>query len=1166
MIFFGLAIHFDWVEDLSPRAANRPKSVMKNSLLRGIPNHKHRDKFYFYPIAWLIWSYKLTYRDCLLGIPGTGTRKNGWEGPLLKTNLDAVILLKFHTLLFKIAVLVAVLCTVIILPVNYTAGCNSETLGVGTCTLHEAQSVGFVRTTIAHVPDKIYNNNDNATPEDLEISASSILSAIKGDAINVKTTNSSTAYIPVTTVNKFWVADQTWRVFATMSCCLVIYVFTFYLLHIEWIENIALRRAFFLEANHHKQRMRELNKLELDFFSKRKKEANRSHADGASDSDGPNDENKTTIPPFMTHPEIRETPPSVGIYSVLYKLPQSMITYDTDGATQVERQLVATSKFFEDIIPPQPGYSSSVVAVTVIPNARLVAIAWTKWTKCEIKLQTLRHIGKLIAENEGKLNTHLQEQKKKLSRLLTTPTDDGQHNKNDQDTMLKPTALKPSVDIESINSEGVEVTADQPVTTDTANDIMSLPEEDRARNSHQSDIFRYEDFDVEEYAKSLGFCDELENMVAFVNGMGIEEFNVFAYNCALLAGGVGLNKKVLNLYSVETLKEEEADLREELKEAQDELLEARANVVKLEDDTKLKSEEYSAILKVDSKEKGERNHEASGKLSPYCTDSNEWGLTEHELRAMLPVSETFLNESNGKIQILFFLLQRIFYGSDSATFPSHYYGTNADNTGEAFKTDVERPAYAVVTFSSRHSAIVARQCLADGAATNSWKQVDDIPIYPIADAPSMMCFPRGFMRPVTPTISYSEKKIRRWTTIVLLVLFTSFYIVPINFINRFIWYSGRETIFGRTMIANSISNYASSLSGLTQSLLFSICPVIFKLLANFEGSSSSMQKSEQRSMIFFWYFYIIARFMGQIVFDSIHTFLKGDAASVEDVVYSALTQLAQTVPTALGPAALSYVIFTGTITWPALYWLQLNNFLTSICHLDWINRMLKGGGPGAEVPYRIYVDSGYILACMTSLAPLCPLIGPFVLLYFVIISPMLRWLMVFGYRPKFDGGGDKWPHLHHIVVTSLLLGQLITSLSFFLKGNVYQGLTIACCIIPTFLYDSIIMEKYMRSFSDASLLQTGKIYKSNTTVNTSMLEREEFRRWLVDCHKASYLPTCLSGGRKNLLTAEPAEIIQRPGEKSMSEEIIGCGKDLRQYLRRQQGVKGGSMRRQRFNI
>ena len=81
-------------------------------------------------------------------------------------------------------------------------------------------------------------------------------------------------------------------------------------------------------------------------------------------------------------------------------------------------------------------------------------------------------------------------------------------------------------------------------------------------------------------------------------------------------------------------------------------------------------------------------------------------------------------------------------------------------------------------------------------------------------------------------------------------------------------------------------------------------------------------------------------------------------------------------------------------------------------------------GPGAELPFRIYVDSGWILSAMTTLAPVCPLIGPFALFYFVALAPMLRFLVVFAYRPKFDSGGDKWPNLHHIVISSLLLGQV----------------------------------------------------------------------------------------------------------------------------------------------
>ena len=71
----------------------------------------------------------------------------------------------------------------------------------------------------------------------------------------------------------------------------------------------------------------------------------------------------------MLHPEIMDTPPSIGLYSVLYKFPKAMVTYDTDGASQVDRELIAARDFFDEIVPPICGYSSSVAAVTVLPNS-----------------------------------------------------------------------------------------------------------------------------------------------------------------------------------------------------------------------------------------------------------------------------------------------------------------------------------------------------------------------------------------------------------------------------------------------------------------------------------------------------------------------------------------------------------------------------------------------------------------------------------------------------------------------------------------------------------------------------------------------------------------------------------------------------------------------------
>ena len=54
---------------------------------------------------------------------------------------------------------------------------------------------------------------------------------------------------------------------------------------------------------------------------------------------------------------------------------------------------------------------------------------------------------------------------------------------------------------------------------------------------------------------------------------------------------------------------------------------------------------------------------------------------------------------------------------------------------DSFVTELKHPSYVVVTFTSRQAAVIARQCLADGGAEDSWKQIDLIPTYPLAEAP-----------------------------------------------------------------------------------------------------------------------------------------------------------------------------------------------------------------------------------------------------------------------------------------------------------------------------------------------------------------------------------------------------------------------------------------------
>ena len=112
-----------------------------------------------------------------------------------------------------------------------------------------------------------YNDDLNATTS-YNITTGSILSDISIiNVVNEESGNSDNQ----SGFQRLWVPSQSWRVSGTLICCLLIYAYTLYLLTQEWIENVALRRAFFLEAGHYGNRMIELNKLHFKYVKKTEK-------------------------------------------------------------------------------------------------------------------------------------------------------------------------------------------------------------------------------------------------------------------------------------------------------------------------------------------------------------------------------------------------------------------------------------------------------------------------------------------------------------------------------------------------------------------------------------------------------------------------------------------------------------------------------------------------------------------------------------------------------------------------------------------------------------------------------------------------------------------------------------------------------------------------------
>jgi len=66
---------------------------------------------------------------------------------------------------------------------------------------------------------------------------------------------------------------------------------------------------------------------------------------------------------------------------------------------------------------------------------------------------------------------------------------------------------------------------------------------------------------------------------------------------------------------------------------------------------------------------------------------------------------------------------------------------------------------------------------------------------------------------------------------------------------------------------------------------------------------------------------------------------------------------------------------------PLVYLVQFNTFLFSAMGLKCCARCTRGGGPGAPLPFRIFVDSGVVFLCIVALAPACPMVAPVGMLY-----------------------------------------------------------------------------------------------------------------------------------------------------------------------------------------
>jgi len=270
---------------------------------------------------------------------------------------------------------------------------------------------------------------------------------------------------------------------------------------------------------------------------------------------------------------------------------------------------------------------------------------------------------------------------------------------------------------------------------------------------------------------------------------------------------------------------------------------------------------------------------------------------------------------------------------------------------------------------------------------------------------------------------------------------------------------------------------------------------------------------------------LVSGFFGHTITSMAHKYIFENEPNKETIVTDTLSAISKVLPRQSG-IWLNWIIFRTFLTLPLVHMLNAMAFV--LRPFSWTKlfaRCLIGGGPGGAIYYSLYVESGIVLICVVSLTPISPLLAPAALGHFLFCSPLWRRNLIYMYRPKFDSGGSRWPFLADIFYSVILISQMLLCTTMLLKGALGPAVLSILVLIPVYLHRRANRKKYLRAYKDAALLQTSQLDGWDNTLPTSKEIREEYRKFLVDAHRAAYVPICLVGDNAKNLTYEPAVVV-----------------------------------------
>jgi len=1041
-LFFGYGVKKN-LREISPRCAARPPESVYNPDPKD-PSQERGNPYF----GWMKWVMSLSYETMLRGVPGTGTRGNGLEGQMLNVNLDQIVMLRFHALCLKVAFLVTVLCMFVILPLYSTTSCPDS--------LDGDEKEKCWRETYANITD--YEGTTLANVPQLSYCSSSMF--VGGDCMAIR-----------------------WRLIAVVLCTWIIWYRCCDLLKKEWEYLLPIRRKYYLEEDFWKNRREQLKDTMLATNSIDEKE----YRD-----------------PWIPHPETRDTAENIELYSVLVgHLPTPPVDLENGRppteAEIMEWQLKAATSFFDYCVPNQPGFSSSIAAITMLPSSKELAVTWKRWRAAAYATRRLRFIRRLIADRMGV----------------------------EADTA--PASTRSSFRF-SFSSRGIY------------------------KNSSRHEQYYRDVMDMhEDHVKESVLSECIENF-------GPEQTSTYSLQLARSASGCCPNGSERGLRKASL---EELRILEE--EALDEVLEANKHLKTAQQITGIESGSGRLLrTRIEEGDDAEESVSSGRKFNSVFDDdsgtskkdpfSGAWNLPELEIKPDLKkVAKKFGVWQRPQLHHIEQIVERVFGVGRGAAVKTK------DVAGEALKDLIAESTYAVATFTSRQAAIAARQCLLDGRGKDQWIPVQNLPIPPLADGPTMSC-----CNLVSLTIPAQQKRYRKLIVYLFLAGFYPFYSIPLTLaLNSLTTHNAFVDPFSTESNPLIDLLVKGLIPAVVMTTFFAVLPQIFKLLANFGSNAPSKVEAEYSALRYYWFFMNIFAFWGTTVGTTLHNAFveyKGgneySSFNIEKTVGDIIKNVGLTLPTVVSSTWLNWMIIRTTCTLPLNYMIFVNSFLFKWIGIPCLSRATYGGGAGGPIPYRIYVDSGITFLTLVAVAPVAPLLAPFALVSFLYMQPLLRRNALYAYRPQFDAGGFRWIFLSDIIITCLLTGQLVLAIMMGLKIAIGPAVMAALPLIPTIMFKQDLHHQYKRAYEDAALLQTSQLDGWDSQDNImSFSQREEFRRFLVDCHKAAYIPACLVCTELKEMSFEPAEVVRLesdPVERGM--------------LRRTKARKGGLNRRTSKNV